>query len=96
VIRYSQHGRALIFTVRVVPRASRSEVGGEHNGALRVRISAPPVDGAANRELARVLAKSFRVPQNAVEIVTGANSKNKIVRLQGADAARLEQLTVLK
>jgi uncharacterized protein YggU (UPF0235/DUF167 family) len=46
--------------------------------------------------LARVLAKSFRVPQNAVEIVTGANSKNKIVRLQGADAARLEQLTVLK
>ena len=96
VIRYSQHDRALTFAVRVVPRASHSEVGGEHNGALRVRISAPPVDGAANRELARVLAKSFRVPQNAVEIVTGANSKNKIVRLQGADAARLEQLTVLK
>jgi uncharacterized protein len=96
VIRYSQHGRGLTFAVRVVPRASRSEVGGEHNGALRVRISAPPVDGAANRELMRVLAKSFHVPQNAVEIVSGANSKNKIVRLQGAAAARLEQLTVLK
>ena len=96
VIRYSQHGHALTFAVRVVPRASRSEVGGEHNGALRVRISAPPVDGAANQELARVLAKSFREPQNAVEIITGANSKNKIVRLQGADASRLEQLTVLK
>ena len=96
MIRYSQRDRYLTFAVRVVPRASRSEVGGEHNGALRVRISAPPVDGAANRELARILAKSFGVPQNAVEIVSGANSKNKIVRLQGADATRLEQLTVLK
>jgi len=96
VIRYSQHVRGLTFAVRVVPRASRSEVGGEHNGALRVRISAAPVDGAANRELARILAKSFGLPQNAVEIVSGANSKNKIVRLQGADATRLEQLTVLK
>jgi uncharacterized protein len=96
VIRYSQHDRYLTFAVRVVPRASRSEVGGEHNGALRVRLGAPPVDGAANRELMRVLAKSFQVPQTAVEIVSGANSKNKIVRLYGADARRLEQLMVLK
>lgn len=96
MIRYSQHDRSLTFAVRVVPRASRSEVGGEHNGALRVRLSAPPVDGAANRELIRVLAKSFQVPQNAVEIVSGANSKNKTVRLHGADAGRLEQLTLLK
>jgi uncharacterized protein (TIGR00251 family) len=96
VIRYSQHDRGLTFAVRVVPRASTSAVGGEYNGALRVRISAPPVDGAANQELTRVLARSFRVPQNAVEIISGSNSKNKIVRLQGADATRLEQLTALK
>jgi uncharacterized protein (TIGR00251 family) len=96
VIRYSQHDRYLTFAVSVVPRASRSEVGGDHNGALRVRLSAPPVDGAANRELVRVLAKSFQVPQNAVEIVSGANSKNKIVRLHGADPRRLEQLMVKK
>jgi uncharacterized protein len=96
VIRYSQHGRNLTFTVRVVPRASQSVVGGEHNGALRVRINAPPVDGAANRELTRTLAKSFRVPQKAIEIVSGSTSKNKIVRVEGGDAARLEQLTLLK
>jgi uncharacterized protein len=96
VIRYSQHDRGLTFAVRVVPRASRSAVGGEYNGALRVRISAPPVDGAANRELTRVLARSFRVPQNAGEIISGSNSKNKIVRLQGANATRLEQLMALK
>jgi uncharacterized protein (TIGR00251 family) len=96
VIRYSQHDRGLTFAVRVVPRASRSQVDGEYNGALRVRISAPPVDGAANKELVRVLARCFRVRLNAVEILSGLTSKNKVVRLEGADAARLEQLTVLK
>ena len=92
VIRYSQHGRTLTFAVRVAPRASRSEIGGEHDGALRVRIAAPPVEGAANRELTKVIAKAFKVPQGAVEIIAGTNSKNKTVRVQGVDAATLEQL----
>jgi len=92
VIQYSEEGRGLTFAVRVVPRASRSEIAGEYNGALRVRIAAAPVEGAANRELIKVLAKSFKLPQNAVEIVSGANAKNKIVRIRGANAARLEQL----
>ena len=92
MIQYSEEGRGLTFAVRVVPRASRSEIAGEYNGALRVRIAAPPVEGAANRELIKVLAKSFKLPQNAVEIVSGANAKNKIVRIRDANAARLEQL----
>jgi uncharacterized protein (TIGR00251 family) len=92
VIRYSNQGRALTFAVRVVPRASFSEIVGEHDGALRVRIAAPPVEGAANRELVKVLARSFELPQNAVEIISGANSKTKTVRIRGADAAQLEQL----
>jgi len=95
VIPYSQD-RGLIFAVRVVPRASRSEIVGEHNGALRIRIAAPPVSGAANRELVRILAKTFKLPQNAVEIVSGANSKSKTVRVRGADAATLEQLILPK
>jgi uncharacterized protein len=92
VIRYSQHGRTLTFAVRIAPRASRSEISGEHDGALRVRIAAPPVDGAANRELIRVIARALKVPQNAIEIIAGANSKNKTVRVQGVDAATLERL----
>lgn len=93
VIRYSEKDRGLTFAVRVVPRASRSEIAGEYNGALRVRIAAPPVEGAANLELIRLLAKSFKLPKNAVEIVSGVGAKSKIVRIQGADAAKLEQLT---
>jgi uncharacterized protein (TIGR00251 family) len=92
VIRYSQHGCGLTFAVRVVPRASSSGIVGEHDGALRVRVAAPPVEGAANRELIKVLAKSFELPQNAVEIVSGTNSKSKTVRIRGAKAAKLEQL----
>ncbi len=59
---------ALCFDVRVVPRASKSGVAGEHGGALRVRVAAPPVEGAANDELVRTLAKpsaSRRAPSRS-------------------------------
>jgi uncharacterized protein (TIGR00251 family) len=92
VIQYSEKNRGLTFAVRIVPRASRTEIAGEYNGALRIRIAAPPVEGAANRELIRLLAKIFKVPQNAVEIVSGAASKSKFIRIAGADSARLENL----
>lgn len=95
VIRHSQD-RGLTFAVRIVTRASRSEIAGEHAGALRIRVAAPPVAGAANRELIRILAKIFKLPQNAVEIVSGANSKNKVVRVRGTDAATLAQLIPLQ
>ena len=96
MIQYSEKNRGLTFAVQIVPRASRSEITGEYNGALRVRIAAPPVAGAANRELIRLLAKFFKLPQNAVEIVSGTASKTKIVRVAGADSARLEQLILLE
>lgn len=92
MIRYSQQQSGLTFSVRVVARASSSGVVGEHDGALRVRVAAPPVEGAANKELIKVLAKSFKLPLSAVEIVSGLNSKSKTVRIRGADVARLEQL----
>jgi len=92
VVRFSQRDSTLTFAVRVVPRASRSEFAGEHEGALRVRIAASAIEGAANRELVRLLAKRFRLPQKAIEIVSGAKSKTKLVRVHGTDAAQLEQL----
>lgn len=84
---------ALCFDVRVMPRASRSGVAGEHGGALRVRVAAPPVEGAANEELIHTLAKAFGVPARAVEIVSGLSSKNKRVRVHGASATRLLQVS---
>ena len=83
MINYSEKKGQLIFKVRVVPRASRSEIVGEHDGVLRVRIAAPPVDGAANEELVRLLARAFAVSRSNVEISGGQTSKLKQIRVNG-------------
>ena len=81
----------LVFRVQVVPRSSRSEVVGEHNGSLRVRIAAPPVDGAANEELIHVLAKTFKVSRGAVTIVSGHGSRLKQVSIDGVSESTLDR-----
>ncbi|HEX8633132.1 MAG TPA: DUF167 domain-containing protein [Pyrinomonadaceae bacterium] len=96
MLRCTETGGAITFAVRVVARASRSEVAGEHDGALRVRVAAPPVAGAANAELARTLARALGVPARAVEITSGHASKTKLVRVVGATRARLLSLVSAK
>jgi uncharacterized protein (TIGR00251 family) len=83
LITYTQKDNAIMFNVRVVPRASKSEIAGGHGGALKVRIASPPVDGAANEELIKFLAKSFGVTRSAVEIVSGHSSRLKRVTITG-------------
>lgn len=83
MINYSETKDKLSFTVRVVPRASRTEVVGEANGVLRIRLAAPPVDGAANEELVRVLARALRVSRSAVAITAGQTSRLKRVAVSG-------------
>ena len=92
MIGYREEDGALVFAVRVVPRASKTAFAGEHDGALKVRVAAPPVEGAANAELKRFLAKRLGVAAGAVEIVGGHTSKSKIVRAAGAKAADLLRL----
>lgn len=74
---------AVTFPVAVSPRASRDAVGGVHDGALRVRVTAPPVDGAANDAVRALLAKRLGVARGAVAIVAGAGSRRKTVRVAG-------------
>jgi len=92
VIAYSVREDAVTIQVQVVPRASRSEVVGEFNGALRIRLAAPPVDGAANEELIRVLAKAFKVPRGAVKLVSGHSSKIKQVSIEALPDKIVAQL----
>ncbi len=92
MINYREEGGALVFAVRVAPRASKTAAAGAHDGALKVRVAAPPVDGAANEELARFLSKAFGVPARSVEIVSGHASKTKVVRVSGASADDLLRL----
>ena len=92
MIDYTEKDGRLTFKVRVVPRASRSEIVGEHDGCLRVRVAAPPVEGAANEELVRTLAEALEVSRNAIEIVAGHTSKLKTVRVIGLGPATLHRL----
>ena len=79
-----------IFDVRIIPRASRSTIVGLVNGVLKIRIAAPPVDGAANEELIKMLAKGLQVPRSSVEILSGATSRMKRIRVTGASQAAIE------
>lgn len=84
-IKQTAHG--VSFSVRAVPRASRSAVVGVHAGALKVTLAAPPVDGAANAALCELLAAVLKVPLRAVSIRRGERSKLKTVEVQGLDRA---------
>ncbi|HJQ26251.1 MAG TPA: DUF167 domain-containing protein [Blastocatellia bacterium] len=79
----------MTFRVRVQPRAARDGVVGEHDGAIKLRVSAPPVEGRANEACRRLIAKLAGVPQSAVEIIAGESSKDKVLRVRGTTAARL-------
>ena len=76
----------VLLTVRVIPRARRSELAGTRGDALLVRLSAPPVDGAANAALLEFLSTLFDVPRARLTIASGSRSRDKVVRLDGLTA----------
>jgi uncharacterized protein (TIGR00251 family) len=80
------------LTVRLQPRASSSGVVGVHGEALKVRVTAPPVDGSANEMLVEVLAGTFGVKVNAITILSGATSRTKVVRIGGVTEAQVRRL----
>ena len=79
-----RHPDRITLALRVQPRASRDEVAGVHGDRLKLRISAPPVDGAANRHLCRYVADLFGVPASSVRLVRGENGRDKTVEVTGA------------
>ncbi len=79
----------VILTVHIQPNASRTKVAGLHGAALKIRVAAPPVDGAANAELIRFLARELSIPQRSVRIQSGANGRLKRVLIKALPAARV-------
>ena len=77
----------MTLRVRVQPRASRDGVGGLREGALVVKLTAPPVEGEANEALVRLLAGIFGVPRGAVTLRHGARGREKTLHIAGIDAA---------
>jgi uncharacterized protein (TIGR00251 family) len=73
--------------VRVIPRARKTEYGGERDGALVIRLAAPPVDGAANDALIEFLSVTLNVPRRTIRIVSGERGRRKRVAIDGVSVA---------
>lgn len=89
---WSLEGDAVLLRVFVQPRASKNQFCGIHEGELKLRLTSPPVDGAANQCCCEFLAKQLKVPKSSVTIVSGETSRHKRLRIAGASLEQLEQL----
>lgn len=88
----SRHQNPADLAVHVQVRAGRTEVVGPHGDGIKIRIAAPPVDGAANAELIRLVANRLRVTREAVTIVAGTTSRRKVIRVAGTSADRVRRV----
>lgn len=87
MVRLSAFPGGVRLELRVIPRSPRTEVDGVRDGRLVVRVSAPPVDDAANDAVVDVLARALAVPRRLISITAGATQRNKTVTIAGVDAA---------
>ena len=92
MLRVEIRGSTVRVSVHVQPRATRSEIVGLHGAALKVRLQAPPVDGAANEALVALLADRLGVARRAVKVVAGASSRAKTVEVEGTTEAAVRAL----
>jgi uncharacterized protein (TIGR00251 family) len=76
----------------VQPRAAKNEIVGLHDGYLKLRLTAPPVEGAANEALIRFIADALGLPRRQVTVVAGSTGRRKILAIEGATAAQLAAL----
>jgi uncharacterized protein (TIGR00251 family) len=89
VLELNEKDGGVTIKVRVQPRASRTEIIGEHAGGIKMRVAAPPVDGKANEECRRYLAKLLKVGATSVEIISGDSSRDKVIRVSNISALRV-------
>ena len=91
-LRIDVRADSVRVSVHVQPRASRSEIAGLHGAALKVRLQAPPVEGAANEALVALLADRLGVSRRAIRVVAGATSRSKVVEIDGTTEAAVRAL----
>lgn len=89
MIPIAEKDGAVTFAIRVHPRAKKNTISGEVGDALKMSITAPPVDGKANEACVEFFAKLLKVPKSSVSIAAGQTSRNKVVRITGVSAAEM-------
>jgi uncharacterized protein (TIGR00251 family) len=89
---FNDHPLGATFPVRIHPRAARTAITGTVGDALKLSLSAPPIDGRANAALVDFFAEVFSVPRSAVQVLAGERSRNKVIRIAGRTSAELQQM----
>ncbi len=90
MIQLERHAEGSILPVRAHPGARRNEIGGEHDGALRVSVTQAPEKGKANKAIAALLAKEFAVRKSQVELLAGETSSQKRFLIRGLSPEALQ------
>jgi uncharacterized protein len=86
-VRVKESDGALEISLHVQPRARKTEIAGEFNGALKLKVMAPPVDDAANKAVIQYFASLLSIPKSRIEITSGEKSREKKLRISGIRAA---------
>ena len=89
MIPLQESGGTVAFAIKVHPRAKKNAITGEIDGALKVSLIAPPVDGKANKACIDFFAKFLNVPRSSVTIAAGQTSRNKVIRVLGLTAQQV-------
>ena len=96
MIPVHRHASEISFQVRVHPRAKKTAIAGQIGDALKVALTAPPVDGKANAACIEFLARLLKVPRSSVTIASGETSRNKVVRVTGLSAEEVRSRLAAK
>jgi len=89
MISLKESKKGLTFDIQVIPHASRAEIAGEQDGALKMRVTAPPVEGAANEACIKLLASELGLKKSQMEISSGLKSRKKAVRIKNISKSEL-------
>ena len=87
-----EDNEGVILPVRIQPRASKDEIVGEYNGALKIKLTSPPVEGEANRRCIEFLSKRFKIAKSQLEIIKGEKSKDKLIKIIGLGKADVVEI----
>ncbi len=96
MLEIQERNGAVLFPVRVQPRANKDEVAGEMGGALKVRLQAPALEGRANEALIEFLAQLLKTPKSAVRILSGDRSRTKRIEIRGVTGQQIRALLAVE
>jgi uncharacterized protein len=91
MVNLKESKKGITFDIHVIPHASRAEIAGEQDGAFKVKVTAPPVEGAANEACIKLLAGELKLKKSQMEIFSGAKSRKKTVIVTNISRAELEK-----